>query len=143
MTFTLRENNLSAGDYNLLRSSVGWSPMSSQLAKASLVNSWYIVAAIHEDMVIGMARIVGDGGFLHFIQDVIVNPGFQGKGVGKALVEKCLEKIKASVPSDVSVLVTSLADKGQEKFYEKFGFRARPNEFEGAAMSRFVVGNDT
>ena len=38
-------------------------------------------------------------------------------------------KDKASVPSDASVLVTSLADKGQEKFYEKLGFRARPNEF--------------
>lgn len=142
MEYLLKDNELNPGDYNMLRSSVGWSPMSSQLAKVSLSNSWYVVSAVHHDMVIGMARIVGDGGFYHFIQDVIVHPDYQGNGVGKALMDQCINKIKSSVPPDASVLVGAMADKGREKFYERFGFRARPNEFEGAGLTRFVVGND-
>ena len=91
MTFTLLENSLTAGSYNLLRSSAGWPAISPELAKTSLPNSWYAVAAIYEDMVIGIARTAGDGGLLHFIQSVIVNPSFQGKGTGKAMVEKRLK----------------------------------------------------
>lgn len=142
MDFILTENTLTTGDYNALRTSVGWSPMCTELAKTSLSNSWYIVTAVYEDMVVGMARIIGDGGFMHFIQDIIVRPDYQGNGIGAALMKRCMEKIKSSVPSDASVMVSALADKGQEKFYERYGFRARPNEYEGAGLTRFVVGDD-
>jgi len=34
-----------------------------------------------------MARVVGDGGLVFYIQDVIVVSSFQGQGIGKMLMD--------------------------------------------------------
>jgi ribosomal protein S18 acetylase RimI-like enzyme len=40
-----------------------------------------------------MARIIGDEGLYYYIQDVIVVPECQGRGIGKKLMARVMEYI--------------------------------------------------
>jgi len=46
--------------------------------------------------VIGMARVVGDGAMFFYIQDVVVTPAHQGRGVGTLLLERVMGYFKVA-----------------------------------------------
>lgn len=64
-------------EYNRLRTSVGWPAADLIAAAASLPKSLFSVCAFLDDSLVGMARVVGDGGLVFYIQDVIVLPEHQ------------------------------------------------------------------
>jgi len=45
----------------------------------ALPNSLYFVCAVSDGEIIGMARIIGDGGIAYYIQDVIINRNINGR----------------------------------------------------------------
>ncbi|MGA9696870.1 MAG: hypothetical protein WBQ62_10725, partial [Dehalococcoidales bacterium] len=59
-------------DYNRLRQLVGWGAYERAVIEQTLSNSLYFVCAVKDGEIIGMARIIGDGGIAYYIQDVIV-----------------------------------------------------------------------
>ncbi len=139
MEHILVENQLTAREFQALRMEVGWGAMDPGLAEISIKNSEYTVCTVVEGRVVGMARVIGDGGYYHYIQDAVVKPDFQGNGFGHAMVKKCIKFIKSIIPEDSSVLVGVMSERENELFYEGFGFRRRPNEFEGAGMIKFMT----
>jgi ribosomal protein S18 acetylase RimI-like enzyme len=70
-------------------------------------------------MLIGLARGLSDDSAVFFLQDILVKPEFQRKGIGKKLLENCLERFK-HVRS--KVLLTD-DDEVQKVFYESLGFK--------------------
>ena len=61
-------------------------------------------------------------------------PQYQGKGIGKNMVERIIQYVKdASIPG-TSVSLSLMCAKGREGFYEKMGFLKHPHEWEGAGM---------
>ena len=50
------------------------------------------------------------------------------------IVEKLLDYIKDNSIPNSRVTVGLMAAKGKEEFYQKLGFRIRPNEEEGNGM---------
>ena len=81
-----------------------------------------------------MGRLVGDGARVFYIQDVFIKPEYQRRGIGKLIVAKLLEYIKSNGVVNSNIMVGLMAAKGKEEFYQKFGFRIRPNEKEGNGM---------
>ena len=75
-----------------------------------------------------------DSGTDAYITDVIVDPKFQGFGVGKMLIENVLEFIKNNSQKGTKVACSLYANKGKENFYGKFGFEKLPNEKYGYGM---------
>ena len=76
--------------------SVGWSGYYNQpevLAKA-FRNSLCIYAAYAEGQLAGLIRAVGDGASVVFIQDILVRPAYQRRGLGKQLLEYSFEKAR-------------------------------------------------
>ena len=130
--------NISVEDYNFLRKSVGWNEIDITQAKVGIINSLYLVTAIHKDKTIGLVRVVGDGGYVAIIVDVIVLPDYQGKGIGKSLIQKIMGFINNNLKVGQSVFVNLMAAKGRESFYRQFGFAERPNEFMGAGMTQWI-----
>lgn len=57
--------------------------MDVESTEIGLGNSLFSVCAIYKNEVIGCGRAVGDGGIYFYIQDIIVLPKFQGRGIGK------------------------------------------------------------
>ena len=84
-----------------------------------------------DEKIIGMARIVGDGSY-YTVYDVVVRKTYQGKGVGKILMNEIVNWYK-SIEDDDTYLYLG-ASFGKEGFYEKFGFKTRPYGHIGAGM---------
>lgn len=125
-------------EYNELRRSVQWINVRENRAQKALDNSFYKLVARKDDVPVGMARIVSDGGYTYFITDVIVRPDCQGSHIGTLLIEKLLEYIKSDVGDDETVMVSLMAAFERESFYERFGFHTRPFGNHGPGMSMWV-----
>lgn len=125
----------SAQDYNRLREAVGWGIYEEAVIARSLPNTLYCVCARVDGQVVGMARIIGDGGMVYYIQDVIVLPAYQRQGIGTQMMDRLMAYIAAHASHNT--IVGLMAAKDKEPFYEKYGFIRRPNERMGAGMIIF------
>lgn len=134
-TITLIDALPSARDYNRLREAVGWKPYPLEIIKTYLPHSLFGVCALHADEVVGMARVIGDGGLVFYIQDVIVLPDYQGQGIGRRMIDRVMAYL--GTHTTAGSIVGLMAATGKEGFYEKYGFTVRPTERLGAGMTQF------
>ncbi len=74
-------------------------------------------------------------GYLFYLQDIIVLPAFQGKGLGKRIMTAVMAYIEAY--AHLGVFIGLIAAKGVEDFYTQFGFSVRPPQRSG--MFRIIV----
>jgi len=127
------ENMLTAKQFLMLRESVGWKGVEPQVEKA-LQRGLYNVVAKDGNNAVGMGRLVGDGIMYWYVQDVIVNPLYQGKGIGKEIMRILTQYVeKNSIPNTI-VTIGLMAAKGKEDFYVKLGYIERPNDIYGPGM---------
>ena len=52
-------------------------------------------------------------------------------------MEELLKRIKESLKPGYKVMISLLAAKGKEEFYNKFGFVSRPNDDFGCGMHQW------
>ena len=100
-----------------LRESVGWNRMEKELSDPKL-SSFYHVAAYEEDELVGYVDCVSNGVTDAYIQDLMVKPEYQGKGVGTELMNRMIAYLKANKIYMISVVF----DESLKSFYERFGF---------------------
>jgi GNAT superfamily N-acetyltransferase len=76
-----------------------------------------------EEEIVGMGRIIGDGGWYFLIADIAVLPAHQRKGLGEAVLKHLLAYLKANTPSEGGgVYVSLFADEAGRKLYLRNGF---------------------
>jgi GNAT superfamily N-acetyltransferase len=124
-----------AQEYRQMRSLVGWGLHDIAVIERALPNSLYGVCAYSDGTLVGMARVIGDGGLTYYIQDVIVHPDFQRQGIGTLIMDRVMDYI--STHASQNSVVGLMAAAGKEPFYEKYGFNRRPNEHMGSGMTIF------
>ena len=76
MKYEIIEKLPSAEEYNHLRQLVGWESFEPEVIIRALPQTLYCVCALMGEDIIGMARVIGDGGLVYCIQNVIVGNGF-------------------------------------------------------------------
>ena len=76
-----------------LRESVGWNRMEKEY-KNPLMTSYYHIAVYENDKLIGYIDSVSNGVSDAYIQDLMVCPDYQGKGIGTDLMDKMIEYLK-------------------------------------------------
>lgn len=118
----LRDNVLTAEDFIRLKVATGFMNRPIEQVEQALNNGLFNVVALCDGKVIGMGRLVGDGAMYWYLQEIIVLPEYQGKGIGKSIVNRLLEHIKTTAIPGTGVEVGLTAVKGKEPFYEKMGF---------------------
>ena len=76
---------------------VGWTAYTEDMPalERGYKNSLYILAAYENDQLIGIIRVVGDGATVILIQDIIVCPEMQRRGIGTALLKAVLDRYSA------------------------------------------------
>jgi ribosomal protein S18 acetylase RimI-like enzyme len=116
-------------EYTTLRDLAGWWKVEDESVESALKNSLFSVVAIKDNIILGFGRIIGDGGLYFYIQDLIVDPKYRNKGIGKALMRELMNFIDANARS--GAVVGLMAAKGLEKYYESFGFQARDSDAPG------------
>ncbi len=129
MQFEIVEKIATVTEYQSLRSAVGWHNHAADVAEQSLANSIFSVCAMSENKVIGFGRVVGDGHIYFYLQDVIVLPEYQGRGVGYKITEK-LNNLVLSVAKPGAYFGLMAAEHASG-LYEKFGFTCRPENAPG------------
>ena len=132
-----QENVLCYEDYCRLRESVGWTNFSKEQTQAALSNSLYTVAVFENSQAVGMGRLIGDGMYL-VIADIVVNPVYQGKGIGSKIVSMLIEYTTKELPDGGRTSIQLISEKGKEPFYEKLGFKRIPNDFCGSGLKMVI-----
>lgn len=129
-----------AKEVERLCDAVGWPRRPVRKIKRALENS-FMVATLYEVEVgsdgargetsggrlIGCARATSDHVFNATLWDIIVDPEYQGQGLGKALVT---QMIRAILGRDVAN-VTLFADEDALPFYRALGFVSDPEGVKG------------
>ncbi len=113
--------NIPVDIYTNLRLKTGLSAKSKDAAETGLQNSLHSVMIKNGEEVIGMGRIIGDGGCFCQVVDICVLPEYQGMGAGKMIMENLSAFIQTKLPE--SCYVSLIADGKASHLYEKFGFR--------------------
>eukprot|EP01026_Neomeris_dumetosa_P044669 TRINITY_DN3781_c0_g1_i3.p4 TRINITY_DN3781_c0_g1~~TRINITY_DN3781_c0_g1_i3.p4 ORF type:complete len:315 (+),score=32.77 TRINITY_DN3781_c0_g1_i3:1072-2016(+) len=115
---------------------VGW-PTRSQVKLEAALRQSFLVSTLHlqksdekgeiSEKLIGLARATSDHAFNATIWDVVVDPEFQGQGLGKALVEHMVRSLLARDIGNI----TLFADAKVVDFYKQLGFAADPEGIKG------------
>lgn len=134
----LVQNKLDTDTYLKLRDAVSWKKLSREQAQKALNNSLYIVAAYVDGTPVGMGRIVGDGAVICYVQDLIVIPDMQGRGIGGVLIERLKDIVQGFGYDNTTMMFALMCAKGREKFYEKHHFLARPTNELGPGMIQYL-----
>ena len=103
-----------------LYTAVGWTAYTEDPAalRRGYENSLLVLAAYEDGKLAGIIRAVGDGATIVFIQDILVFPEYQRKGVGSALLRAVLDKYAGVRQVE---LVTDNTEK-TVAFYQSMGF---------------------
>ena len=128
-------NYMTGEEYNHLRESVDWHPITPGQAERGLQNTSFLVVARDEDKAVAMGRAMFDFGYTAYIGDVIVKPEYQGQGIGKNIIETLITQVMNAADPEDRIMFILAAAKGKEGFYEKMGFEKRPNDLLGPGMT--------
>ena len=77
-----------------LYESVGWTAYTQSPAslRAGFAASLLTLAAYEGDQLLGIVRTVGDGHTILLVQDILVYPAYQRRGIGTALLQAVLAR---------------------------------------------------
>ncbi|WP_294892788.1 MULTISPECIES: GNAT family N-acetyltransferase [unclassified Sulfuricurvum] len=84
--------------------------------KTAFSNSMYKCFVYDGQKIVGAGRALADGVDVSYICDVAIHPEYQGRGLGKKMVEKLVEF------SQGYNKILLFASAGKEPFYSKLGF---------------------
>ncbi|WP_281555972.1 GNAT family N-acetyltransferase [Thalassomonas sp. RHCl1] len=134
--FTISHLSPSVAEFAALREKIGWGKTDEKMAEISLANSLFHVTLREQDRLIAMGRVIGDGAMFFYIQDVIVAPGYQQRGLGHIVMQQIEDYLLSAAATGATIGL--LAAKGKEGFYRRYGYRDRCGETLGLGMCKFV-----
>jgi GNAT superfamily N-acetyltransferase len=108
-------------EYLALRVAAGLSAMSAAGAREGLGASWCSVCVRVDGELVGMGRVVGDGGLFLFVVDIAVAPAWQKRGLGRRIMQALMEQVHAR--AQPRTMVGLIADGTAHRLYEQFGFK--------------------
>jgi len=105
-----------------LYQSVGWTNYLERISilEEAYANSLCVLGAYDSDRLVGIIRAVGDGRTIVFVQDIIVLPEYQRKGIGTKLLKAVMDKYHDVYQME---LLTDNTVK-TKAFYRSVGFTA-------------------
>jgi ribosomal protein S18 acetylase RimI-like enzyme len=103
--------------------------MDSKSTEIGLRNSLFSICVLFKNEVIGYGRVIGDGAIFFYLQDIMVSPGHQKKGVGRMIMSAIMDYLNTHAYK--YTFVGLMAATGASGFYEKFGFSTRPTDRPG------------
>ena len=98
----------------------GWSNYTKNIDRLykGIKNSLKVYAAYDEEELIGLIRSVGDGETVLYIQDILIDPKYQGMKIGSKLIEETVLRFKHVR----QILLSTDNSPKLIRFYEKNNF---------------------
>lgn len=104
---------------NLYRA-VGWSNYTDrpEMLRESFGHSLLTLGAYEGGRLLGLLRCVGDGASIVYVQDLLVEPQHQRRGIGRRLLQSLMEQY----PQVYQMILSTDATAGNLGFYQFCGF---------------------
>lgn len=128
------KDSITADEVNFLRASIGFRQIDPEQIRAGLDGSAITVAAYDQLQIVGMARVVWDGGMVALIPDVLVLPEYQMKDIEQEMVTQLLDFLRDKLKPGFGIQVDVKVWNHQEAFYESLGFELSTQERRGVPM---------
>ncbi|CAD2079606.1 N-acetyltransferase [Phocicoccus schoeneichii] len=122
MNITYHENRIiDTKELIELYKSVEWSGYyeDTYIMEYILKNSLFHISAWDGEKLVGLVRVVGDVVYIAYIQDILVHPDYQRHGIGKALMEMTLERVRKCR----QIVLTTENSEKTKGFYKSLGFK--------------------
>ncbi|MFY9946966.1 MAG: GNAT family N-acetyltransferase [Exiguobacterium chiriqhucha] len=107
-------------EHQRLRVIAGMPKRSDSGTVKGLANTLYGVCLHKDNHMVGMGRVVGDGGMVFHLVDIVVDPECQGLGLGKLIMEQLMDWILQE--ADETAIISLIADIPADGLYRQFGF---------------------
>ena len=80
----------------------GLTPKTLQQTVPALAGSWSVAHVVLRETgaLVGMGRVIGDGGWYFHITDMCVDPDHQRRGIGDAVLTRLIDGILAATPAE-------------------------------------------
>ncbi|MEJ2630664.1 MAG: GNAT family acetyltransferase [Acidihalobacter sp.] len=114
-------------EYLELRTRAGLGTHSAEAAALGLPRGLFAVSLYRRGRLVGMGRVVGDGGCYFVITDVAVDPDIQGEGLDHQVMDEIMKYLDRSAPPDAYISLLA----NVPEFYETFGFERTAPGCEG------------
>lgn len=107
-----------------LYESVGWIAYTKNPDRLwrAFANSQYMTEKNNQGEIVALIRGVTDQATVVLIQDLLVHPDYQRKGLGKKLMQRALAEIKSYGQLQIEVLTDD--EETTVSFYKSLGFRS-------------------
>lgn len=136
--YTVQTGTLDAATFIRLCTAVGWeAPGEKQVAHA-LTHSLATFLVLDGNRPVAMARLLGDMAMSCYVKDFAVLPEYQGRGVGRRLMNAIEAHIRQNRQDGWHMSLELISAKGKEGFYRKLGFEDRPCDWDGAGMFKMI-----
>ena len=115
-----QERKFTDEEIQRLYDSVGWSAYTKDmtLLRKAIQGSTWVYTCRKESRLIALVRVISDDASIMYLQDVLVDPEFHRKGIGRRLLNACLQRFHHVRQK---VLLTDDAPE-QHRFYQAVGF---------------------
>lgn len=128
------QSAISVEEFCRLREAVGFQRLTVEQARKVLSNTSIVINAVYQEKSVGVVRILTDMVTDAYITDVMIDPDFQGMGLGRKMMEQVIAYFHEYSVSSVKLACCLYANPNKELFYEKFGFEKLPNDKYGYGM---------
>ncbi|MCQ2434531.1 MAG: GNAT family N-acetyltransferase [Oscillospiraceae bacterium] len=122
--WTLKYNELTAAEFTELWETVWGDAPNYEQIELAMSNTLFRISVYDGEQLIAMSRMIGDKGLCYNIKDVVVRPEYQGKGVGRMMIQELLRFVGENGIPNTEIFVELCAMPDKIPFYEKFGFAA-------------------
>jgi aralkylamine N-acetyltransferase len=122
---------------DLYRAGGWWSEDADLAGLSALIGGSFAFAVAVEvktGRAVGMGRALSDGVSDAYIQDLVILPGYRGRGIGTMILSALLKHVKSAGIAWIALI----AEPGTEAFYLPLGFR----RMEGHVPLRWYPGEE-
>jgi len=102
---------------------VGWPNRTPAELKQAFEKSSYVRIAYHKAKIVGFGRTADDGKYYGMIVDLVVDPAFQGNGIGSTILRELKDEMKGYY------IICLTAAPGKMDFYLKYGWKKSDSAF--------------
>ena len=121
-----------AAEFKALYDETGWADLPVERFESALAGTWIVCTARDADGVLrGMGRLISDGALHAFVTEMLVAEGVRGSGLGARILDALVAAARERGVDDIQLF----AARGRAPFYERNGFRRRPDDAPGMELA--------